>query len=1092
MRVLLISDPEIGRESSEPKPSGARKGAGRGREEEDDDEEMDGGEEDECESGDDDDESEGEEDDEGDEEEGGKPARRPRDSRGGASVGEGGDEEDATKKAACALCLGVGYLCDPKQVDGLAHFTEHMLFMGTKDFPGENEWSGFLSKAGGEDNGETDAETTTFYFDVRPDALKEALGRFAAFFASPLFRSSGSAREVKAIESEFQQARQSDSTRRVQLLAELSDEGHPYRRFGWGNRKSLVELPEANKVDVPKALAKFHKSNYASELMTAVVLGKEPLDTLQEWVVGSAGNVPKRGIERPNFEEAGMPIGPERLPLLAHVEPLKMRRRVDLIWFLPPQHGEAARAKAADYISHLLGHEGAGSCLSVLKEAGLATELSAGAEGEDHTSAAMQFTVSVTLTEAGLADVDSAICAVLAYCGLLAAEEPLEWVYNELRDVGALRFKFNEGEAGIDYVRRLAISMQQHDLKAFSPDEVLQADWLYASFQPERIADLAARLTAENLVVLVSAKELLPAADAAASAAAGVDGAVAVEPWFGTRYAVQDVAEPRLARWRAARAHDEKSGGDADWAAAQLARRLALHLPKPNEFIPTDFSLKYPPPPEPPKTADASGAVAAAVKPPRTRPRLVRTGGGSLVFHAKDNKFHSPRGAFCAEIAFGRHLESGEDALYSALATSACNDMLTETTYAASVAGLQYGLSPSGRGLALEVDGFSQKLPELACRVAAAYAALADGACDDQTFERVRQSVQLALVNSGFGPLDLAELKRLRCLEARHFPAEAQLEHLPSASAAKLAAWVRAALASGVEIAAYAGGNLAASEAKALCESLREALGSPPLLAADAIALGANGCVALPAGPSHFVMQLAGKNPGDANSAIELYWQIGAWSAKVAASVSLLEHLMYEPLFDQLRTKQQLGYTVGCSTRSTHGQLGFVIRIVSATHSASACEVAALTFIEGYIQELEAMEAAAFAANVESAVSNKLAEDHSATEEASRFFAEVENRQFVFDRVEQEAAQMRAVPQATLAAWVRETICAGGAGCRRLSVFVHPGKEAAAAAGGATLQLESLPASAVPITEDGDEFKAGLQPCPFPLQPLPPLVESDD
>ncbi|KAJ1630882.1 hypothetical protein T492DRAFT_839644 [Pavlovales sp. CCMP2436] len=132
MRVLLISDPEIGRESSEPKPSGARKGAGRGREEEDDDEEMDGGEEDECESGDDDDESEGEEDDEGDEEEGGKPARRPRDSRGGASVGEGGDEEDATKKAACALCLGVGYLCDPKQVDGLAHFTEHMLFMGTK------------------------------------------------------------------------------------------------------------------------------------------------------------------------------------------------------------------------------------------------------------------------------------------------------------------------------------------------------------------------------------------------------------------------------------------------------------------------------------------------------------------------------------------------------------------------------------------------------------------------------------------------------------------------------------------------------------------------------------------------------------------------------------------------------------------------------------------------------------------------------------------------------------------------------------------------------------------------------------------------
>jgi len=52
----------------------------------------------------------------------------------------------------------------------------------------------------GEDNGETDAETTTFYFEIQPDALRAALGRFAAFFASPLLSWDSSAREVKAIE----------------------------------------------------------------------------------------------------------------------------------------------------------------------------------------------------------------------------------------------------------------------------------------------------------------------------------------------------------------------------------------------------------------------------------------------------------------------------------------------------------------------------------------------------------------------------------------------------------------------------------------------------------------------------------------------------------------------------------------------------------------------------------------------------------------------------------------------------------------------------------------------------------------------------
>lgn len=31
--------------------------------------------------------------------------------------------------------------------------------------------------------------------------------------------------------------------------------------------------------------------------------------------------------------------------------------------------------------------------------------------------------------------------------------------------------------------------------------------------------------------------------------------------------------------------------------------------------------------------------------------------------------------------------------------------------------------------------------------------------------------------------------------------------------------------------------------------------------------------------------------------------------------LSLLEDMMYEPLYDELRTKQQLGYSVGCCLR---------------------------------------------------------------------------------------------------------------------------------------------------------------------------------
>lgn len=37
--------------------------------------------------------------------------------------------------------------------------------------------------------------------------------------------------------------------------------------------------------------------------------------------------------------------------------------------------------------------------------------------------------------------------------------------------------------------------------------------------------------------------------------------------------------------------------------------------------------------------------------------------------------------------------------------------------------------------------------------------------------------------------------------------------------------------------------------------------------------------------------------------------------AHMKVLLNLLEDMMYENLFDELRTKQQLGYSVGCSTR---------------------------------------------------------------------------------------------------------------------------------------------------------------------------------
>ncbi|KAL6275507.1 hypothetical protein ACE6H2_019108 [Prunus campanulata] len=67
--------------------------------------------------------------------------RRKRKGKGGASQTKRKGKGDAsqTKKAAAAMSIGIGSFSDPIETQGLAHFLEHMLFMGSTEFPDENE-----------------------------------------------------------------------------------------------------------------------------------------------------------------------------------------------------------------------------------------------------------------------------------------------------------------------------------------------------------------------------------------------------------------------------------------------------------------------------------------------------------------------------------------------------------------------------------------------------------------------------------------------------------------------------------------------------------------------------------------------------------------------------------------------------------------------------------------------------------------------------------------------------------------------------------------------------------------------------------------
>ena len=100
----------------------------------------------------------------------------------------------------------------------MAHFLEHMIFMGSEKYDDESAYSNHIAENGGYANAFTNLESTNYYFDISYDGLKLALDMMAHNFKSPLLNKDSIEREINAIESEYKMNAVDDSVRMLQIL----------------------------------------------------------------------------------------------------------------------------------------------------------------------------------------------------------------------------------------------------------------------------------------------------------------------------------------------------------------------------------------------------------------------------------------------------------------------------------------------------------------------------------------------------------------------------------------------------------------------------------------------------------------------------------------------------------------------------------------------------------------------------------------------------------------------------------------------------------------------------------------------------------
>jgi hypothetical protein len=172
-------------------------------------------------------------------------------------------------RAAASMDVSVGSFSDPPEFPGLAHFLEHMLFMGSRKYPDENQYSAFLAQHGGSSNAYTAAEDTNYHFDIVPDHFAEALDIFAQFFISPLLSESSTEREVNAVENEHAKNLQSDGWRAQQLRKSLANPRHPMHKFGTVTKHKTCSIQKPGTVKKHR-MCSIHMFGYCYKHKTCV------------------------------------------------------------------------------------------------------------------------------------------------------------------------------------------------------------------------------------------------------------------------------------------------------------------------------------------------------------------------------------------------------------------------------------------------------------------------------------------------------------------------------------------------------------------------------------------------------------------------------------------------------------------------------------------------------------------------------------------------------------------------------------------------------------------------------------------------------
>lgn len=552
-------------------------------------------------------------------------------------------------KSLAALALPVGSLQDPQSQQGLAHYLEHMVLMGSQHYPEPDSFSEYLNKHGGSYNASTAPYRTAFYLEVENDAFKPAVDRLAGAIAEPLLDPLYADRERNAVNAELTMARSRDAMRMAQVDAETLNPAHPASQFFGGNLETLSDKANSKLQDELKA---FYQRYYSANLMVGVLYSQQSLPQLQQLATDTFGRIANR---QASVAPISVPaVTKNEQGMLIHYVPAQPRKLLRIDFRIADNSAEF-RSKTDTYIGYLLSNRSENTLSDWLQKQGLADGISAGADPKAEGNGGV-FRISVSLTDKGLVQRDQVMAAIFSYLKLMRDQGIRQDYFDEISHVLTLDFRYQSITRDMSYVESLSDTLLRTPIK-----HVLDADYLADRFDAKAIA---ARL--DGMTPQVARVWYISPHEPSNKKAYFVEAA----------YQAQKINPAVFDKWR--------------YSEAQSV----LKLPELNPYIADNFDL-----------------IAVNTQP--TKPEWTINEPGIRALQMPSRYFMAePRVSIIVALRNADALDSARNQVLFSLTDYIAGLKLAQISYQASIGGISFS-TRSNHGLEFSADGFTQRMPQL-------------------------------------------------------------------------------------------------------------------------------------------------------------------------------------------------------------------------------------------------------------------------------------------------------------------------------------------------------------------------------------------